>query len=147
MTLFVTQRKIYEDKYQSQLKHLETTVVRLQKDSAEIVKIERDIEQMYLATKDTLENPRYVPFVNFAFLHQQNWIQKVEKYKREVCPEKYHHECRTYLDKYLHKLNDVALSRPNIYESRDKGVISAEECSYYQGLLNCQKPYSPYPGH
>ena len=147
MTLFATQRKIYEDKYQSQLKHLETTVVRLQKDSAEIVKIERDIEQMYLTTKDTLENPRYVPFANFAFLHQQNWIQKVEKYKREVCPEKYHHECRTYLDKYLHKLNDVALSRPNIYESRDKGVISAEECSYYQGLLNCQKPYSPYPGH
>ena len=45
MTLFVTQRKIYEEKYQSQLQHLETTVVRLQKDSAEIVKIERDIER------------------------------------------------------------------------------------------------------
>ena len=101
---------------------------------------------MYLATRDTLSDSRYVPFINFASLHQQNWIQKVEKYKREVCPERYHHECRTYFDKYLHKLNEVVSSKPNIYEARDKGVISAEECSYYQGLLISQKPFTSYQG-
>lgn len=142
MTLFVEQRRIYL----SQLEHLETTVTRLQKDSIEIQKIERDIEKMYLATRDTLSDSRYVPFINFASLHQQNWIQKVEKYKREVCPERYHHECRTYFDKYLHKLNEVVSSKPNIYEARDKGVISAEECSYYQGLLISQKPFTSYQG-
>lgn len=142
MTLFVEQRRIYL----SQLEHLETTVTRLQKDSIEIQKIERDIEKMYLATRDTLSDSRYVPFINFASLHQQNWIQKVEKYKREVCPERYHHECRTYFDKYLHKLNEVVSSKPNIYEARDKGVISAEECSYYQDLLISQKPFTSYPG-
>lgn len=142
MALFVEQRRIY----QSQLEHLETTVTRLQKDSIEIQKIERDIEKMYLATRDTLSDSRYVPFINFASLHQQNWIQKVEKYKREVCPERYHHECRTYFDKYLHKLNEVVSSKPNIYEARDKGVISAEECSYYQDLLISQKPFTSYPG-
>lgn len=142
MALFVEQRRIY----QSQLEHLETTVTRLQKDSIEIQKIEREIEKMYLATRDTLSDSRYVPFVNFASLHQQNWIQKVEKYKREVCLEKYHHECRTYIDKYLNKLNEVVSSKPNIYEARDKGVISAEECSYYQDLLISQKPFTPYSG-
>lgn len=142
MALFVEQRRIY----QSQLEHLETTVTRLQKDSIEIQKIERDIEKMYLATRDTLSDSRYVPFINFASLHQQNWIQKVEKYKREVCPERYHHECMTYFDKYLHKLNEVVSSKPNIYEARDKGVISAEECSYYQDLLISQKPFTSYPG-
>lgn len=123
---------------------LEETVARLEKDSVQIVAIEKDIQQMYQKTLDTLKNPEYVPYLNFAYRHIRIWINKVDSYKRTSCQDKYHQECRTFFDKYLHMLNESVAKLPNLFEQHDKGVISDEECSYYQDLLYENKPFKAF---
>ena len=128
-----------------QVEELKRQLAELQKDSAYVVKIEKDIREMYLDTKKILEDPGQVPYLNFGYAYTRKWIDDVEKYKRESCPEKYHHECRTFFDKYLFLLNDIVNSKPTITDAVDKGEITEEAGDYYWELVlnnNTFKPFS-----
>ena len=83
-----------------QVEELKRRLAQLQKDSAYVAKIEKDIRKMYLDTKKILEDPDKVPYMDFGNLYMERWIASVEKYKRESVPDKYHQEVRTYFDKY-----------------------------------------------
>ena len=128
-----------------QVEELKRRLAELQKDSAYVAKIERDIRKMYLATKKILEDPGKVPYLNFGYQYTRKWIDDVEKYKRESCPDKYHHECRTFFDKYLYLLNDIVNSKPTITDAVDNGQITEEAGDYYWELVlnnNTFKPFS-----
>ena len=119
-------------------------LAELQKDSAYVAKIERDIRKMYLATKKILEDPGKVPYLNFGYQYTRKWIDDVEKYKREFCPDKYHHECRTFYDKYLYLLNEIVNSKPTITDAVDKRQITEEAGEYYWELVANGKPFKPF---
>ena len=91
----------YHQNRLQEIEPLKKQIAQLQKDSAYVAKIERDIETMYLATKDTVENPNYVPYVNFARRYIMNWYNAVERYKLETCPDKYHQEYHNTYPYYL----------------------------------------------
>ena len=127
-----------------QVEELKRQLAELQKDSAYVVKIEKDIREMYLDTKKILEDPGQVPYLNFGPQYTRKWIDDVEKYKRESCPEKYHHECRTFFDKYLYLLNDIVNSKPTITDAVEKGEITEEAGEYYWSLVYEYKPFKPF---
>ena len=114
------------------------------RDSSFLAKIEEEIEQMYLATKDTLENPAYVPYLNFGRKYTQNWIDAVNEYKIEACPEEYHAHYRTLFDKYLNRLNQIVMSKPTITDARNEGIITEEESEYYWSLVLKNKPFKSF---
>ena len=66
-----------------QVEELKRRLVELQKDSAYVAKIEKDIRKMYLDTKKILEDPGKVPYMDFGDPYMKRWIASVEKYKRE----------------------------------------------------------------
>ena len=127
-----------------QVEELKRRLAELQKDSACVAKIEKDIRKMYLDTKKILEDPGKVPFLNFGYTYTRKWIDDVEKYKRESCPEKYHHECRTFFDKYMFLLNDIVNSKPTITDAVEKGEITEEAGEYYWSLVYEYKPFKPF---
>lgn len=127
-----------------QVEELKRQLAELQKDSAYVVKIEKDIREMYLDTKKILEDPGQVPYLNFGPQYTRKWIDDVEKYKRESCPEKYHHECRTFFDKYLYLLNDIVNSKPTITDAVEKGEITEEAGEYYWSLVYEYRPFKPF---
>lgn len=72
----VPQMKVEADPgIEAKLAYLERVVEDMQNESSEVGKIEKDIEQMYLATKDSLENPAISPYLNFDWSIVQNWIK------------------------------------------------------------------------
>ena len=127
-----------------QVEELKRRLAELQKDSAYVAKIEKDIRKMYLDTKKILEDPGKVPYLNFGYQYTRKWIDDVEKYKRESCPDKYHHECRTFFDKYLYLLNDIVNSKPTITDAVDKRQITEEAGEYYWELVVNGKPFKPF---
>ena len=127
-----------------QVEELKRRLAELQKDSAYVAKIEKDIRKMYLDTKKILEDPGKVPYLNFGYQYTRKWIDDVEKYKRESCPDKYHHECRTFFDKYLYLLNDIVNSKPTITDAVDKRQITEEAGEYYWELVGNGKPFKPF---
>ncbi|MBR5103262.1 MAG: protein kinase [Bacteroidales bacterium] len=127
-----------------QVEDLKRRLAELQKDSAYVAKIEKDIKKMYLETKKILEDPGKVPYLNFGYQYTRKWIDDVEKYKRESCPDKYHHECRTFFDKYLYLLNDIVNSKPTITDAVEKGEITEEAGEYYWSLVDEYKPFKPF---
>ena len=127
-----------------QVEELKRRLAELQKDSAYVAKIEKDIKKMYLETKKILEDPSKVPYHNFGYQYTRKWIDDVEKYKRESCPDKYHHECRTFFDKYLYLLNDILNSKPTITDAVEKGEITEEAGEYYWELVFDHKPFRPF---
>ena len=127
-----------------QVEELKRRLAELQKDSAYVAKIEKDIRKMYLDTKKILEDPGQVPYLNFGYTYTRKWIDDVERYKRESCPEKYHHECRTFFDKYMSLLNDIVNSKPTITDAVEKGEITEDAGEYYWSLVYEYKPFKPF---
>ena len=127
-----------------QVEELKRRLAELQKDSAYVARIEKDIRKMYLDTKKILEDPDKVPYLNFGYQYTRKWIDDVEKYKRESCPDKYHHECRTFFDKYLYLLNDIVNSKLTITDAVGKRQITEEAGEYYWELVNNGKPFKPF---
>ena len=103
-----------------QVEELKRRLAQLQKDSAYVAKIEKDIRKMYLDTKKNLEDPDKVPYMDFGDLYMKRWIASVEKYKRESVPDKYHQEVRTYFDKYHILLYEFLMSKPYICHALEK---------------------------
>ena len=116
----------------------------MQKDSAYVAKIEKDIREMYLDTKKNLEDPDKVPYMDFGDPYMKRWIASVEKYKRESVPDKYHQEVRTYFDKYHILLYEFLMSKPYICHALEKGKISEDESQYYYDLVDSKKPFKPF---
>ena len=127
-----------------QVEELKRRLAQLQKDSAYIAKIEKDIRKMYLETKKILEDPDKVPYMDFGDPYMKRWIASVEKYKRESVPDKYHQEVRTYFDKYHLLLYEFLMSKPYILHALEKGKISEEESQYYYDLVDNKKPFKPF---
>ena len=127
-----------------QVEELKRRLAQLQKDSAYVAKIEKDIRKMYLDTKKNLEDPDKVPYMDFGDLYMKRWIASVEKYKRESVPDKYHQEVRTYFDKYHILLYEFLMSKPYICHALEKGKISEDESQYYYDLVDSKKPFKPF---
>ena len=127
-----------------QVEELKRRLAELQKDSAYVAKIEKDIRKMYLDTKKILEDPGKVPYMDFGDPYMKRWIASVEKYKRESVPDKYHQEVRTYFDKYHLLLYEFLMSKPYILHALEKGKISEEESQYYYDLVDNKKPFKPF---
>ena len=127
-----------------QVEELKRRLAQLQKDSAYVAKIEKDIRKMYLDTKKNLEDPDKVPYMDFGDPYMKRWIASVEKYKRESVPDKYHQEVRTYFDKYHILLYEFLMSKPYICHALEKGKISEDESQYYYDLVDSKKPFKPF---
>ena len=125
-----------------QVEELKRRLAQLQKDSAYVAKIEKDIKKMYLETKKILEDPDKVPYKDFGYNYGLAWYRRVEKWTRESVPEKYHPECRTFLEKYYNQLLEIWMAKPSIVDAFSKGEISEEEREYYSSQT-IYKPFKP----
>ena len=119
-----------------QVEELKRRLAQLQKDSAYVAKIEKDIRKMYLETKKILEDPDKVPYKDFGYNYGLAWYRRVEKWTREAVPEKYHPECRTFLEKYYNLLYEIWVGKPSITDALNRGEISEEESEMLFGSAN-----------
>jgi len=128
-----------------QVEELKRRLAELQKDSAYVAKIEKDIKKMYLEAMDTIQNSKLVPYQEFGyFVHRMRYVMRVGDYMREGIPDRYQPEAETYYGKYLYKLNDAIATIPTLEEAFEKGEISEEEYRYYRDLAYEDKPFKPF---
>jgi hypothetical protein len=128
-----------------QVEELKRRLAQLQKDSAYVAKIEKDIKRMYQEAMDTIQNTKLVPYQEFGnFVHRMRYVMRVGDYMRDEIPDRYHPEAETYYGKYLYKLNDALATIPTLEEAFEKGEISEEEYRYYRDLAYEDKPFKPF---
>lgn len=128
-----------------QVEELKRRLAELQKDSAYVAKIERDIRKMYQEAMDTIQNTKLVPYQEFGyFVHRMRYVMRVGDYMRYEIPDRYQPEAETYYGKYLYKLNDAIATMPTLEEAFEKGEISEEEYRYYRDLAYEDKPFKPF---
>ena len=150
------QKRLQEDaslKYQldslrneiPQVEELKRRLAELQKDSAYVAKIEKDIKRMYREAMDTIQNAKLVPYQEFGcFVHRMRYVMRVGNYMRDEIPDRYQPEAETYYGKYLYKLNDALATIPTLEEAFEKGEISEVEYRYYRDLAYEGKPFKPF---
>ena len=128
-----------------QVEELKRRLAELQKDSAYVAKIEKDIKKMYQEAMDTIQNTKLVPYQEFGyFVHRMRYVMRVGDYMRYEIPDRYQPEAETYYGKYLYKLNDAIATMPTLEEAFEKGEISEEEYRYYRDLAYEDKPFKPF---
>ena len=128
-----------------QVEELKRRLAELQKDSAYVAKIEKDIKKMYQEAMDTIQNTKLVPYQEFGyFVHRMRYVMRVGDYMRTEIPDRYQPEAETYYGKYLYKLNDAIATMPTLEEAFEKGEISEEEYRYYRDLAYEDKPFKPF---
>ena len=128
-----------------QVEELKRRLAQLQKDSAYVAKIEKDIKRMYQEAMDTIQNTKLVPYQEFGnFVHRMRYVMRVGDYMRTEIPDRYQPEAETYYGKYLYKLNDALATIPTLEEAFEKGEISEEEYRYYRDLAYEDKPFKPF---
>ena len=128
-----------------QVEELKRRLVELQKDSAYVAKIEKDIKRMYREAMDTIQNAKLVPYQEFGcFVHRMRYVMRVGNYMRDEIPDRYQPEAETYYGKYLYKLNDALATIPTLEEAFEKGEISEVEYRYYRDLAYEGKPFKPF---
>ena len=128
-----------------QVEELKRRLAELQKDSAYVAKIEKDIKKMYQEAMDTIQNTKLVPYQEFGyFVHRMRYVMRVGDYMRDEIPDRYQPEAETYYGKYLYKLNDALATIPTLEEAFEKGEISEEEYRYYRDLAYEDKPFKPF---
>ena len=128
-----------------QVEELKRRLAELQKDSAYVAKIEKDIKKMYQEAMDTIQNTKLVPYQEFGnFVHRMRYVMRVGDYMRYEIPDRYQPEAETYYGKYLYKLNDAIATMPTLEEAFEKGEISEEEYRYYRDLAYEDKPFKAF---
>ena len=128
-----------------QVEELKRRLAQLQKDSAYVAKIEKDIKRMYREAMDTIQNAKLVPYQEFGcFVHRMRYVMRVGNYMRYEIPDRYQPEAETYYGKYLYKLNDALATIPTLEEAFEKGEISEVEYRYYRDLAYEGKPFKPF---
>ena len=128
-----------------QVEELKRRLAELQKDSAYVAKIEKDIKKMYQEAMDAIQNTKLVPYQEFGnFVHRMRYVMRVGDYMRYEIPDRYQPEAETYYGKYLYKLNDAIATMPTLEEAFEKGEISEEEYRYYRDLAYEDKPFKPF---
>ena len=128
-----------------QVEELKRRLAELQKDSAYVAKIEKDIKRMYREAMDTIQNAKLVPYQEFGcFVHRMRYVMRVGNYMRDEIPDRYQPEAETYYGKYLYKLNDALATIPTLEEAFEKGEISEVEYRYYRDLAYEGKPFKPF---
>lgn len=128
-----------------QVEELKRRLAELQKDSAYVAKIEKDINRMYREAMDTIQNAKLVPYQEFGcFVHRMRYVMRVGNYMRDEIPDRYQPEAETYYGKYLYKLNDALATIPTLEEAFEKGEISEMEYRYYRDLAYEGKPFKPF---
>ncbi len=128
-----------------QVEELKRRLAELQKDSAYVAQIEKDIKRMYREAMDTIQNAKLVPYQEFGcFVHRMRYVMRVGNYMRDEIPDRYQPEAETYYGKYLYKLNDALATIPTLEEAFEKGEISEVEYRYYRDLAYEGKPFKPF---
>jgi len=128
-----------------QVEELKRRLAELQKDSAYVAKIEKDIKRMYQEAMDTIQNTKLVPYQEFgSYVHRMRYVMRVGDYMRYEIPDRYQPEAETYYGKYLYKLDDALATIPTLEEAFEKGEISEEEYRYYRDLAYEDKPFKPF---
>lgn len=128
-----------------QVEELKRRLAELQKDSAYVAKIEKDIKKMYLEAMDTIQNSKLVPYQEFGnFVHRMHYVMRVGNYMRKEVSDRYHPDAETYYGKYLYKLDDALATIPTLEEAFETGEISEEEYRYYRDLSYEYKPFKPF---
>ena len=128
-----------------QVEELKRRLAQLQKDSAYVAKIEKDIRKMYLETMDTIQNRKLVPYYEFGqYVHRSHYVTRTFHYGKEQVPDKYQPEVQTFYAKYLYKLNDAIATIPTLEDAFERGKISEDEYRYYRDLAYENKPFKPF---
>ena len=127
-----------------QVEELKRRLAELQKDSAYVAKIEKDIERMQLKANDFIGKPELVPYRDFGAKYYYAFIDQVYAYMREEVPDKYQPDALTYLQKYIYKIDDALKCLPTLGDALDKGEISEEAYDYYRSLAVNKKTFKPF---
>ena len=128
-----------------QVEELKRRLAQLQKDSAYVAKIEKDIRKMYLETMDTIQNRKLVPYYEFGqYVHRSHYVTRTFHYGKEQVPDKYQPEVQTFYAKYLYKLDDAIATIPTLEDAFERGKISEDEYRYYRDLAYENKPFKPF---